>query len=330
MKLLILGYEDYLTNLLFYLNDSPFLKENDVDFIIGTHPPVNKKKLIKRYFKKLNLNRIIYWFNLKIYSEKFNSIKSLLFPLKDISYINTYKRVRQLDYNGLNSIENLEQYDFLIITTFGEKIPVDILEKPKYGTLNIHPSFLPLLRGGYPTYVEAYKNTEYSGTTVHFMSEEYDAGDIMIQKKYPAEKNSTNADRYMKSSQVAAELLNVFNSKQFVFDRIPQDKNQVTVCRKILKYKSELELMSEGDDLSGYLRANYARHLMPFTHTRYGLFLLGIISADKHDRTDIIPSKYSQKKKNFVFVSDKKFFLKFFGEFFYLKKFIYKGQLIEQ
>jgi len=330
MKFLILGYADYLTNFLFHLKDSPFLKENDVDFIIATHPPVNKKKLFKKYFKKLNFNRIIYWLNLRLYSGKLNSIISLLFPLKDISYINIYKKVRRLDYKGLYSIENLEQYDYLIITTFGEKIPSDILRKPKNGTLNIHPSFLPALRGGYPTYVEAYQNSEYSGTTMHFMTEEYDAGDIVIQKRYSVDRNSTNADRYMKSSMIAAELLNELNAKNFVFKRIPQDKEKVTVCKKIQKYKSELELMSERDKLSGYLRANYARHLMPFTHTRYGLFLIGIISADKIDQSDMIPSKYLKKKKNFVFVLNKKFFLKFFGEFFYMKKFIYKGQLIEQ
>lgn len=87
-----------------------------------------------------------------------------------------------MPYNGLYNIENIEQYDLMIVASFGEKIPSCIFDRPRYGTLNIHPSYLPNLRGGYPTYIQAYDKNAIRGTTIHKMSDGWDNGDIAIQK----------------------------------------------------------------------------------------------------------------------------------------------------
>jgi len=330
MKILILGYVDYITNMLKFLQGTPFLLDNHIDYIIAIHPKPSKIKTIKKYFKKFNINRLIYWIDLKLYSKKHKAILDFLFPPVDLSFLKTMSNIQQLEYHGLRYIKNLDQYDFFIICTFGEKVPDDIIKKPKCCTFNIHPSYLPKLRGGYPTYVDAYKNSKFSGTTIHKMVSEYDAGDIIIQKKYFVEAETTNFNRYVLSAKIAAELLNELHLNNFAYQSKPQMKNNITTCKGILKYKREIELMSVDDDVLGYLRANYAKHLMPFTHTRFRLSMFSIISAKKCASIENFPSKYIQKESNYIFVYKNNFYLKYFDNIHFIKIFIYKGQLISK
>jgi methionyl-tRNA formyltransferase len=73
--------------------------------------------------------------------------------------------------------------DLLISACYGVKIPQQILKKAKFKGLNIHPSLLPRWRGADPVPWTILSGDEQTGVTVVTMTEQFDRGKIISQKK---------------------------------------------------------------------------------------------------------------------------------------------------
>lgn len=81
--------------------------------------------------------------------------------------------------------------DIIVTCAYGQIIPKDILDYPKFGCINIHASLLPKLRGGAPIHraiLEGYKET---GITIMYMDESMDTGDIISMESITIGDNET-------------------------------------------------------------------------------------------------------------------------------------------
>jgi methionyl-tRNA formyltransferase len=330
MKILFLGFPDYLSNLLLQLKGKSFLIENDID-IMFAETSVSQKifnfKTIKE-FKNKSLTKIAAKFitSLNLNSSKRNI--NTLFPKVDISFLDNYYNVKFINYLGLDNIKRLEEYNFMIVATFGEKIPAKIFNAPKGRTLNIHPSYLPQLRGGYPTYVEAYEANSYSGTTIHYMEDKWDNGAIITQKRYKVDRQMNNNDRFLLSTKHAACLLNNLHKNKYDITHLNQDLNHVSYCHKVVKPKTELNLLNKDDNIEGFVRANYAKHLYPFTYLFYNLNLFSIIEIQKILDVSRIPVKFININSLNIFRIKNYFFLNFYGQIYKVNKYIFKGEIV--
>jgi len=97
----------------------------------------------------------------------------------------------------LERIHELEP-DLVLSAGFRHKIPPEYLEVPERGVINVHGSYLPYNRGA-NTDVWAIIEDEPAGVTVHYMTEELDAGPIIAQREvevYPDDTAKTVADRH--------------------------------------------------------------------------------------------------------------------------------------
>jgi methionyl-tRNA formyltransferase len=75
--------------------------------------------------------------------------------------------------------------DLVIVGGFPWKLPRDVLELPRLGVINLHPSLLPRLRGRL-SFEWAFRNDEPEmGFTVHRMAPEFDTGSILSQFAVP-------------------------------------------------------------------------------------------------------------------------------------------------
>ena len=72
--------------------------------------------------------------------------------------------------------------DVFIVASFGKILPKELIEMPKYKTLNVHPSLLPILRGPAPIQGIILGQGE-SGVTIIKMDEKMDHGPILAQEK---------------------------------------------------------------------------------------------------------------------------------------------------
>jgi len=73
--------------------------------------------------------------------------------------------------------------DLILVASFGQVISKEILNLPKFGSLNIHPSLLPKYRGPSPIQQVIIDGEKEAGVTIMKMIERVDAGPIITQRK---------------------------------------------------------------------------------------------------------------------------------------------------
>lgn len=77
------------------------------------------------------------------------------------------------------------QPDFFCVACFSTRLPRVILDIPRLGCLNVHPSLLPENRGPVPLFWTFRHGEETTGVTIHYMEDELDSGDILGQEIIP-------------------------------------------------------------------------------------------------------------------------------------------------
>lgn len=97
--------------------------------------------------------------------------------------------------------------DIIITCAYGQIIPKELLETPKYKCINIHASLLPELRGGAPIHRAILKGHSRTGITIMEMAEKMDAGPIISQREIPIEASDNAGTLHNKLSQLGKDLL---------------------------------------------------------------------------------------------------------------------------
>jgi len=106
-------------------------------------------------------------------------------------------------------IDTLEPFkaDLIISASYGVKIPKKTISDAQFGGLNIHPSVLPRWRGADPVPWAIIADDRQIGVTVVTLSETFDTGIIVAQKKIPLTKADTSDPIRSKLFQLGAKLL---------------------------------------------------------------------------------------------------------------------------
>ena len=106
-------------------------------------------------------------------------------------------------------LETLKEIDpdIIIVAAFGQIIPKEILELPKFGCINIHASLLPKYRGAAPIQQAVIDGEKESGVTIMQMGEGLDTGDMISKIIIPLAQDETGGTLFGKLAQAGAELL---------------------------------------------------------------------------------------------------------------------------
>lgn len=93
-----------------------------------------------------------------------------------------------------NYIKVLEEYkpEIVVCKAFGEIVPKEFLDYPKYGCINIHFSILPKYRGAVPIQKAILDGEKETGISIMLMSEGLDEGDLLRIFKEEIKKDDTN------------------------------------------------------------------------------------------------------------------------------------------
>jgi len=102
----------------------------------------------------------------------------------------------------------IKDANLFIIASYGKIIPKDILDMPKFGTLNVHPSLLPKYRGPSPIHAAILNGDDETGVTIILTDEEVDHGPILAiyNLQFPISK-LTYKDLEQKLAELGAKLL---------------------------------------------------------------------------------------------------------------------------
>src|SRR5258708_1679141 len=83
------------------------------------------------------------------------------------------------------------QPDLAVVAAYGRIIPADALAVPRHGSLNVHASLLPELRGAAPAPGAIARGFSETGVTIMQIDEGLDTGDIRLQKRIALAPNET-------------------------------------------------------------------------------------------------------------------------------------------
>jgi methionyl-tRNA formyltransferase len=100
------------------------------------------------------------------------------------------------------------QPDFFFSFYYRELLKRELLEIPKRGALNMHGSLLPKYRGRVPVNWAIIHGETYTGSTLHYMTEKPDNGDIVSQIAVPILPNDTGLQVFQKVTVAAEVALN--------------------------------------------------------------------------------------------------------------------------
>ncbi|MDP3789761.1 MAG: methionyl-tRNA formyltransferase [Candidatus Omnitrophota bacterium] len=113
------------------------------------------------------------------------------------------------DINDLQFIAKLKAFgaDAFVVVSFGVMLRAELLNLPKFGAFNIHPSLLPKYRGAAPIHRAILAGEEKTGVTIIKMNERLDAGDVILQKELKIDAIDTSETLSGKLAAMGAELL---------------------------------------------------------------------------------------------------------------------------
>ncbi|MDA9827424.1 methionyl-tRNA formyltransferase [Flavobacteriaceae bacterium] len=106
------------------------------------------------------------------------------------------------DPSFLNEIKLLKP-DIFIVVAF-RMLPKILWEIPKKGTINLHASLLPNLRGAAPIHWAIINGLQKTGVSTFYINENIDCGEIIEQKKVSISENENTGELYNKLKKIGA------------------------------------------------------------------------------------------------------------------------------
>ncbi|HEX9250576.1 MAG TPA: methionyl-tRNA formyltransferase [Gemmatimonadaceae bacterium] len=148
--------------------------------------------------------------------------------------------------------------DISVVVAYGHILPQKIIDLPKLGTLNIHASLLPALRGAAPIQAAIRQGLTQTGVTVMRVVSALDAGPILLQADTPIFEDETYGELQVRLSELGAltlveamTLVSLGKAKEK-----PQDDSRATYASKVTRESSRINWMDSALEVSRLIRSS--------------------------------------------------------------------------
>lgn len=193
----------------------------------------------------------------------------------------------------------IKNYDLNIVVDYSHIIPVSIINKPKFGSINIHPSLLPKYRGPSPIQTALINGDVRIGVTIMLIDEKMDHGPILAQTVVKINPEDDYPALSQKLAARAKELL-LQALPDYVDGKIKpkfQNHSQASFC----------QMLDRVDGLVDYNKTaaqiyNQYRGLMPWP----GIYIT--IQNQRIKLLKIIPADRKIEPGKIIFIKDKVYF----------------------
>ncbi len=147
--------------------------------------------------------------------------------------------------------------DISVVVAYGHILPKRLIDMPRLGTLNIHASLLPLLRGAAPIQAAIRQGHTQTGVTIMRMVSALDAGPILLTASVPILDDETYGELQMRLSELGAlaliealALLGLGEARE-----TPQDDTRATYAAKIERDDARVDWSRSAEQVSRIVRA---------------------------------------------------------------------------
>ncbi|MBI3633998.1 MAG: methionyl-tRNA formyltransferase [Candidatus Yonathbacteria bacterium] len=187
--------------------------------------------------------------------------------------------------------------DLFIIASYGKIIPRTILDLPKHGTLNVHPSLLPKLRGASPIQSAILEDAPIgepheAGVTIMLIDEEVDYGPIVAQEKilvpiWPPKGSELETILGILGGKLLAETI-----PQWIQGKITpkeQEHTKATYTKKITKESGRIDLNDDPMRMYRKIRAFDVWPRAYFTTSHKGRTIRVVVTDAKIKDDKLVP-----------------------------------------
>ena len=147
--------------------------------------------------------------------------------------------------------------DICVVVAFGQILKKEFLDIPGWGSLNIHASLLPKLRGAAPIQRAILNEESHTGLTAMRMEEGLDTGPIILQEKVAILKDETAGELHDRLSQLSGGILidTLKGLSERSLSEIPQDEAGATYASKIDRNMALVKWDQSAHTISALIRA---------------------------------------------------------------------------
>ncbi|MBI4268464.1 methionyl-tRNA formyltransferase [Candidatus Uhrbacteria bacterium] len=160
------------------------------------------------------------------------------------------------DATFLNKLRELNP-DVFVVVAFGQILSAALLEIPRLGTINVHPSLLPKYRGAAPLQEAILSGDSETGVTIMLMDEKMDHGPILLQEKIALAPDETLSTLQDKTIAVGVPLLlkAIELLEAGTAQKTSQDDSKATYTRLLTRDSGKLDFSKSAQELERHVRA---------------------------------------------------------------------------
>lgn len=183
-------------------------------------------------------------------------------------------------------IEKLKTYDaeLIAVTAFGQILPEEILNMPKYGCVNVHGSLLPKYRGAAPLQWSVINGEQQTGVTTMYMAKGMDTGDMLLKQSITILPNDTYGSIHDKLCVIGAELLlkTIEGLQKGTLERVAQNEKEASYAPMITKETGHIDWTKKSQEIICLI---HGLDPAPTAYTVYNGEMLKIWQAENTEPT---------------------------------------------
>lgn len=146
--------------------------------------------------------------------------------------------------------------DLSVVVAYGQILKPEVLEVPRLGSVNIHGSLLPGLRGAAPVQWAIIRGMETAGVTIMRMDAGLDSGPMLLRVEEPVEPDESACELAGRLAEIGAEALvealALLEAGQLVEE--PQDHAQATYAPKLGREQARIDWSLPAVEVSRWIR----------------------------------------------------------------------------
>jgi methionyl-tRNA formyltransferase len=147
--------------------------------------------------------------------------------------------------------------DVIIVAAYGQILPQTVLDIPRLGCLNVHPSLLPKYRGVSPIPAAIIAGDNWTGVSVMLLDAGMDTGPVLSCAQVPISGVDTTGSLSARLARIGAQLvlgvLPAWLRREIA--AVPQDSSLASYCTKLSKEDGEIDWKTPAADISRRVRA---------------------------------------------------------------------------
>ena len=147
--------------------------------------------------------------------------------------------------------------DINIVVAYGHILPDAVINLPRLGTLNIHASLLPALRGAAPIQAAIHDGLGETGVSIMQMVKQLDAGPVIHSVRTPIMDDETALELSLRLSEIgAAALVEALALVAMgAAEPEPQDESKATYAPKLTRESARVDWTESAHDVARHIRA---------------------------------------------------------------------------